>query len=159
VSVPQSPAGFWESLDTKVKVISGIIAAAAALFGLWTAYDKFTQDKLTCRFSGTAYLFGTSEPVAGAFIGYSPTRDQPPLGQMPQLVKLAETGGDGTYSADCGGVEDRDGAGSFEVLTYGGPNATLPGLPCIGPETVGFSAIRLRNRGEHTGINVRVKSC
>jgi hypothetical protein len=157
VNAPPPPPGLWQSLDLKVKVIGGVIGAAAALFGLYTAYDTFIQEKQTCSFSGTVYVLGTREPAPRAFVGYSPMGQPgpPPSG----LVKLAEAGPDGSYSAGCGGIEDAGGNGSFEVLTWNGPRARFPGLPCLGRDSISYSYIRIPNRGERTGVNLATRGC
>lgn len=155
VQPPASSQGFWASLDPTVKVIATIVGIAVSLFGLYAAYDKLTEEQNTCRFSGTAYV--GQAPARGAFIGYETNRSQvgPTGGESPNFVKLGDAGADGTFAADCGGIDDGVGSDSFEVLTKPG-SGTCPGLPHLGPETIYYSSTRIRNRGDHPGINLQV---
>jgi hypothetical protein len=61
---------------------------------------------LACRISGTIYDRGTNRPLPEIEVGYVRTTQDP--GQWVRGVRsrLATTGADGRFSADCSSVED-----------------------------------------------------
>jgi hypothetical protein len=142
---------WFSQLDPAVKVIGGLITAAGAFVALLVAWNGYNA----CSVAGMTFDQITNQPIANVRVGYDPNnvgyfRE----GYRPSMVTLAISSIDGSFKGDCRGAHDQAGDASFELLYVGGE--MLPGLPCL--ETK-YTAIRIENRGEHSGINVPVVGC
>lgn len=144
--------GWFANLDTGVKIIGGLVTAAVAAFGLFTAYNAYNA----CSFSGTAFNSNTGAPVAGLFLGYDPNYTGRYVeGYVAQFETLANTANDGSFRGDCRGIHDAVAEDSFELLYFGQPSE-VEGLPCLGTR---YTSIRVSSRGDTPGMNVRIVGC
>jgi hypothetical protein len=63
---------------------------------------------LTCRIAGTVYDRDTNRPLSGVEVRYVRTTQDPNQWVHGVRSRLATTGADGNFSADCSSVEDEN---------------------------------------------------
>jgi hypothetical protein len=154
MSDEEGSPSFWGSISTTAKAIGAVVATIAAIVALWSQWDKFTGERGSCTISGQVRDSLTQQALPNVRIGYAPNN---PHVYAPQVKidfrTLAVSGSDGTFSGDC--KDASDNGDSFEVLAVGG-KSPLPGLPCLRTHSTGQ---HLRNRGEHSGLNIQLTGC
>lgn len=136
--MPEPATDGWSDLQRIAVALAAVVTFAAGGFALYQA----VRDDQECSLSGTAYWTISTEAVNDVMIGWKDA------GEFHVITRSAP---DGSFSGECGGAPS-----TFEIVARGGVSPSV-GLPCLNNDT--NSGIFIDSRGDHSGLQIRVRSC